>query len=201
MRQKLSVDIFKTVDQNLEILLEQVIKKFKSRAEQISLKRKYRLAVFLFKECVYDLCDFEDKDPQPGKPKIVLDSVINDISAIVLIKLKHEPENSARSQDVLMEDSKLEEAKSDDTESDSSSGSENEDATRETQNNSEAFDSGVVNHRKRAKRGRKPKRMNSEQASAALKLLSQEEKQILREKVQRALDIQCEFIGGLKESA
>lgn len=195
MRKKLYVDIFKTPDQNLEILLEKlVLKKYINRAEMTSLKKVYRLAVFLFKECVYDLCDFEDKDPQPGKPKIVLDSVINDISAIVLVKLKLKPGNSMRSksQDLIMQDSiEIEENKIVETESETFSDSDIEEGKRQTRVESE-----VVQHRKQAKKAKKTK---TEQSSDDMDHLSPED-QLIREKVETVLDKQCRFIAGLKET-
>ena len=152
MRKKLYVDIFKTPDQNLEILLEKVVlKKQINRAEMTSLKKVYRLAVFLYPEYVYDLSDFEVKDPQRQKPKINLDSVINDISAIVLVKLKLEPGSSMRSQDLIMQDC-IEEVKNDETESENFSDSDIEEAKRQTRVESEA-----VQHRKQAKKAKKTK--------------------------------------------
>ncbi len=120
------------------------------------------------------------------------------MNSIVLIRLKQKAENSVRSQDDFMQED-IEEVKSDQSVTGNSSILEDEDAERETPRfNTKVFDPEVVNHHKRAKRA---KRMNSKEAKTALKHLSQEDKQILQEKVQRAQEIQCEFIRGLKESA
>lgn len=161
MRKKLFVDIFKTADQNLEILLSKVIVPCVNKADLIKLKRRYKLAVFLFQEIVFDLRDFEVKDPKSRQPKINLDSVINHISAIVLIKIKDVQQEVMSSLNVAMQECIIEEDAMSDrtiTENSFSSDSEIEDATRSTGViNSEECEPPVSKHRMRAKGARRKK--------------------------------------------
>ena len=59
-----------------------------TRRELIRVKPSYKLVVYLFSGPLYDLCDFEVLDSKPPHPKIDLDSIVQDIAAIVLVQLK-----------------------------------------------------------------------------------------------------------------
>ncbi len=88
MRTKQSVDIYKTPDQNLEIILDSVFKTCKCIAE---IKREFRLALLDIEGDLYDLSDFEVKGAKPWEIKIFLDSAIHFMKAIVLVRLKPKP--------------------------------------------------------------------------------------------------------------
>ena len=59
MRKNLCVEINKTVDDNLNDLLQTITGRFMTSSEMIRVKPSYKLVVFLFSGLLYDLCDFE----------------------------------------------------------------------------------------------------------------------------------------------
>ena len=94
-----------------------------TRRELIRVKPSYKLVVYLFSGPLYDLCDFEVLDSKPPHPKIDLDSIVQDIAAIVLVQLKT-PKQAPT--DTILHSDDIEVAKDEITVSESSSDDEEE---------------------------------------------------------------------------